>query len=570
MRCFKSGLLLLVLAIVSCSSSIIADRQADLVIYNGTIYTMDAAQPVAEMVVVNDGRIVYVGGASHLDAWVGEHTRTLDLQGRTMTPGLIESHAHPLALGYAIQRLDLSSSPHYEAVIEKVQKAVALAPPGQWIIGFGWHQSKWSPAPNPMVKGFQTHTALSRVSPDHPVWLIHASGHAALANQKAMAIAGITPDIQFTAGGEVIKDQQGRPTGIFTEKAQHLVRRHIPQPTPQSDYRALEQAIEAIAAAGITSVRDAGVGPATLALYRQLLQEQKLKVRLWVMLDGSDAALLAHWYQKGPEIGSGHHYLTIRAIKLFADGALGSRGAWLLDPYTDREGHRGHPTIPMERIYQVSRQALKHGFQVCVHAIGDRANREVLNQFERALQEHPAAASDHRFRIEHAQHISTEDIPRFAALGVIASMQGIHMASDRPWAIERLGHRRIVEGAYVWQKLLQSGAIVVNGTDAPVEPINPVASFYASVTRQTLEGLPPGGYEPEQKMSRHQALRSYTLDAAYAGFEEDLKGSIEAGKLADFTIFSDDLLTVEDHLLLKVQVEGTIVNGKWVYRSAHW
>ena len=551
------------LLMISCSAF---HPRADLVIHNGTIYTLDEKQPTVDMVAVSDGRITYTGQADRLDRWIGPQTNVLNLQGKTMTPGFIESHGHILYLGYAKMILDLSMVNNYEQLVDKVAQAVARAQPGEWIVGRGWHQSKWNPPPRPLVKGFQTHSALSKVSPDNPVFLYHASGHAGFANARAMNIAGVNPSSVFVEGGEIIKTPEGEPTGIFTEKAQTLITRHIPQTTSQKNRRALQAAIDEIMANGITSFRDAASGREAISLYREFLDQKKLKVRLWVMIDGKDPSLLAEWLAKGPEVGSGYDFLTIRAIKLFADGALGSRGAWLLEPYSDRPGHSGHTTIPMDTVYDISNKALAHGFQLAVHAIGDRANQEVLNQFEKAFQENPAAAKDHRFRIEHAQHISEDDIPRFAKLGVIASVQSIHHASDRPWAIKRLGKKRIEEGAYVWQKLLQTGAIVINGTDAPVEPIDPIACFYAAVTRRTLKGNPPGGYEPEQRMSRQQALRSYTLDAAYGGFEEDIKGSIEPGKLADFTIFSQDLMQVPEDRILDTRVAYTIINGEIVYR----
>jgi hypothetical protein len=284
------------------------------------------------------------------------------------------------------------------------------------------------------------------------------------------------------------------------------------------------------------------------------------------MLAGWDEALLAEWLKKGPEIDADHDFLTIRAIKLVADGALGSRGAWLLKPYSDRPDWSGSASIPMETVLTVAREALQAGFQLCVHAIGDRANREVLDQFETAFH---GQHSDARFRIEHAQHLSAQDIARFAQLGVIASMQGIHLSSDRPWAIDRLGIERIEEGTYVWRKLLDSGAIIINGTDVPVEPVNPIASFYALVTRKTLAGLPENGYEPSQKLTRPEALSAYTLNAAYGAFEENIKGSIEAGKLADFTILSGDIMTVPESELLDVQIEQTIVGGNTTYQRPH-
>jgi len=538
---------------------------ADLVVHNGNIYTLDSEQPSAELVAVKDGRVVYVGARDGGKPWIGPHTRVLDLRGHTMTPGLIDSHTHILMLGYAKMTIDLSEAKNYEEVVYIVKAAAAKVSPGEWILGRGWHQSKWQPPPKLMVKGFQTHHLLSRVTPDNPVFLTHASGHASLANARALEIADINAQTPSPEGGEIIRDDAGNPTGIFIENAQKLIRRHVPKTTPRKDRRALELAIDTALASGITSVQDAYAGANTIALYRTFLTEGRLKIRLWVMLGGSDPDLLSQWYKNGPEIGSGNHFLTIRAIKLVADGALGSRGAWLLEPYADRPGHYGHATIPVELVYQTARDALAQGFQLCVHAIGDRANREVLDQFEKAFRKNPNGAGDHRFRMEHAQHISAADIPRFAQLGVIASMQTIHLSSDRPWAIDRLGPERIEEGAYVWQKLLKSGAVIANGTDAPVEPIDPIANFYAAVTRKTLLGQPLGGYEPDQKMTRLQALRSYTLDAAYAAFEDGIKGSITVGKLADFTVFSQDILQVPEKDILNTRIDYTIVNGQIAY-----
>jgi predicted amidohydrolase YtcJ len=539
--------------------------KADLVIYNGTIHTMNPKIPAARMVAARAGKIVFVGSDETFDDWVGRKTRVIDLEGKTMTPGFIESHGHLISMGYAGMQLDLGAAKNYDELVNMVARAAETTPPGEWILGRGWHQSKWDPPPETMVEGFQTHHALSRAVPDHPVLLVHASGHAGFANAKAMEIAGITPRTVFAGGGEIIRDADGAATGIFTESAQALIRGHIPRTTPAKSRLALEAAIRECIENGLTSFQDASSGREAIDLYRAFLQEGKLNIRLWAMLDGGDGPLLEEWFSRGPEIGSGDDFLTIRAVKLFADGALGSRGAWLLSPYTDRPDHSGDAVIPMTAVYETGRKALKSGFQLCVHAIGDRANREVLDQFERVFAAMPDAARDHRFRIEHAQHLSAIDIPRFAAMNVIAAMQGIHLSSDRPWAINRLGKERILEGAYVWRKLLDKDVVVINGTDAPVEPINPIASFYALVTRKTLGGHPPGGYEPDQKMTRRQALRAYTLDAAYGAFEEHLKGSIEVGKFADFTVFTQDIMTVPDESILETRVACTIINGNVVF-----
>ncbi len=562
--------LLIVLAgLFSCGSP----PKADLVIHNGTIYTVGDAMPKAGMVAVSGDKIVHVGSNTEADVWIGEQTRVIDLQGKTMTPGFIESHGHFIGLGKAKLRLDLNGTQNYDEVVAMVAEAVKTTKPGDWILGRGWHQSKWNKSPEPQVRGFQTHAALSSVSPDNPVYLRHASGHAAIANAKAMEIAGITRSTTVEGDGEVIKDARGNPTGILTENAMELVSNLVPKSTPEVLSKAMDLAMEECLRNGITTFHDAGALEAEIEIFKKYLDEGKLKTRLWVMLESEldgeyNHEFLERWYQNGPEIGLGNHFLTIRSIKIHADGALGSRGAWLLQEYLDRPGHFGHETVPMEEVYNTSVNALKYGFQVCTHAIGDRTNREVLDMYEKAFSENPEQVKDARFRIEHSQHLSAADIPRFAKLGVIASMQGIHMASDRPWAIDRLGKGRIVEGAYVWRKLLDSGAKVINGTDVPVEPLSPIASFYASVTRQTLKGDPPGGYEPNQKMTREEALRSYTLDAAYGGFEEDIKGSIEAGKLADFAVFSQDIITVPDNELLNTKVDYTIVGGKVLFERA--
>ncbi len=534
----------------------------DLLIHGGTIYTVDDSRPTAEAVVIADGIIRFVGAEAKTKPFVGSNTKTLDLAGKTMIPGFIESHGHLMSLGRTLQELDLSDVSSYQALVKKVATAVADANPGEWILGRGWHQSKWNPKPKVMVNGFQTHADLSAISPDNPVMLAHASGHAIFVNAKAMALVGIDSSTRFDDGGEIMQDDNGEPTGILTENAMLLVERELPQPTVESERSALTLALAELARNGITSFQDAGSLSAEIDIIRGFQKADKLTSRLWLMIAGWEPDLLQEWLKNGPDIDRENHRLTVRGIKLSADGALGSRGAWLLQPYADRPGHSGAATIPMTTVYQVSKAALKSGFQLGVHAIGDRANREVLDQFEKAFDGKQSAA---RFRIEHAQHLSAEDIPRFAKLGVIASMQGIHMSSDRPWAIDRLGRERIVEGAYVWRKLKDSGAVIINGTDVPVEPVNPIASYYSLVTRKTLAGTPKNGYEPAQKLTRMEALKTYTLDAAYGAFEEDSKGSIETGKLADFTILSHDILTVPEEQLLDVRVEQTIVGGDVIY-----
>jgi|APTNR8051073442_1049403.scaffolds.fasta_scaffold00039_156 hypothetical protein len=558
----------LALMVLSCNSG---KEPADMVILGGTIYTVNESQATVEAVVVKGDKIEFAGTEQDARTWIGDSTKVIDLQGKTMTPGFIEGHAHFFGVGYFELDIDLTNAKNYDEVVEKVREAVLQAQPGQWILGRGWHQDKWDKRPAKEVKGFQTHEKLSEVSPNNPVMLEHASGHAIQVNAKAMEIAGVNQlskeNLQAVTaeGGEIIRDENGNPTGIFNELATSLIYKHVPVADDERDLSAIELATRACWRNGITSFHDAGATRRNIELFRQAKQEGTLGVRLYVMLAGDDKEMVKEWIMKGPEIDS-THWLTIRSIKLFCDGALGSRGAWLLEPYTDRSDFYGMATLPMDTVLSVSRKALKSGFQVCAHAIGDRANREILDRYEMAFNENPTV-KDHRFRIEHSQHLHPNDIPRFGQLGVIPAMQAIHMSSDRPWAIDRLGEKRIKEGAYMWQSLLKSGAKIVNGTDAPVEPLNPIPSFFASVSRMTLKGEPKGGYEPEEKMTRDQALRSYTLDAAYGAFEENIKGSIEAGKLADFTIFSADIMTAQEMDILKAEVVMTIIGGKVVFEK---
>jgi predicted amidohydrolase YtcJ len=561
---------LILSALAACSTP--KKESATLLIYGGPIYTVDTTQALVEAVATKDNIILFAGTLEEAEAYKGEQTRLIDLDGRTMTPGLIEGHGHFMGLGYNEMNLDLMNTTSYQEIVDAVAERVKTAAPGEWIYGRGWHQSKWDEMPEVTVKGFQTHDLLSSVSPNNPVYLSHASGHAGFANAKAMEISGLKLLAQEgidefeVEGGEVIRDELGRPTGVFNERAQTLITRHIPESTPETDRKAFELAVAACQRDGITGFHDAGIGREAIALFQQMKVEGKMNVRLYTMLTGWDKELLEEWYARGPLVDP-DHMLTIRSVKLNCDGALGSRGAWLLESYSDRPGHFGHETLPMEFVKETALNGLKYGFQVCSHAIGDRANREILDRYEAAFVELPAQTNDHRFRIEHAQHLHPEDIPRFAELGVIPAMQAIHLSSDRPWAIERLGEQRIKEGAYMWQSLLESGIPVVNGTDVPVEPLNPIPSFYASVSRKTLKGNPDGGYEPKERMTREQALRSYTLDAAYGAFEEEIKGSITPGKLADFTIYNQDLMTVPESEILNTQVVMTIFDGKVVFEK---
>ncbi|MFK7905984.1 MAG: amidohydrolase [Chitinophagales bacterium] len=568
--------LLILLCLFSCSNQPVNNApknktaKTDLILFNGTIYTVDEDLPKAEAVAMKDGKITFVGSNEDIQSWIPDASKVIDLEGKTVFPGFVESHGHLLGLGRQKTQLELANLKSYDALVALVAETVKTTKKGEWILGRGWHQSKWEKIPSPSVKGFQVHDALSAVSPDNPVFLSHASGHAGFANAKAMELAKVNSKTTFADNGEIMKDGEGNPTGVFVENAEQLITAHIPESTPESDAKALQAAIDECLQHGVTSFQDAGSEQKDIDLYKSFLEKKQLPIRLYVMLAGwaEDDSLLQKWYANGPEIGLGDNHLTVRSIKMYSDGALGSRGAWLLDEYSDRPAHFGNSIMEMEAIYNTASNALQNGFQVCTHAIGDKANREVLNQYQKAFEAHSDAAKEARFRVEHAQHLSLEDIPRFAEMGIIASIQGIHMASDRPWAIDRLGKKRIEEGAYVWQKLLQSGAKVINGTDTPVEPLNPFACFYASVTRQTLGGKPEGGYEADQKMTREQALKTYTLDAAYGSFEEATKGSIEVGKLADFVVLDKDLMLIPSEQILRTKVLYTIIGGEVVFEGS--
>jgi len=535
-----------------------APPPADLVLKNAIVHTMDAKRPRAEAVAVRANRIVAVGANADVLPLVGPRTRVLDLAGRTLVPGFDDSHAHMLGIGFARLDVDLVGTRSYAEVVERVAKAVKARGPGEWVRGRGWHEGKWdAPAPG-AVRGFPTQDALSAVSPDNPVVLERADGHAVLANAKAMALSGITRETRPPAGGEIIRNPAGEPTGVFVDNAQGLV--EPPERTPGDVRRALELAMDECLAKGVTSLTDAGEGTEVIALYREAAAAGTLRTRLYVM-----AAGLPTMKALGrPDPGQG--MLAVRAVKLYADGALGSRGAALLEPYSDDPGNSGLLVTPAEEILAAARFALAHGFQVGTHAIGDRANRVVLDAYQTAFGE-IRAAKDPRFRIEHAQILDAVDIPRFGTLGVLAVMQGIHCPSDRPWAPRRLGDARVAEGGYVWRKLLDAGARILNGTDAPVEDVSPIQNFHATVTRQDADGRPPGGFDPDQKLTRVEALRTMTLDAAYGSFAEKEKGSIEVGKLADLVVLSQDIVSVPDDVLMKTAVLATIVDGRLLYEK---
>ena len=544
-------------------------KPAHLVLHNGTIVTVDSKRPRAEAIAVRGDLIVAVGTNDEIKSYIDASTQVIDLQGKTAIPGFIEGHGHFMGIGQAKMNLDLMKVKNWDEVVAMVKMAAHNARPGEWILGRGWHQEKWDKKPIPSVEGFPTHTSLSDASPNNPVLLTHASGHAGFANAKALELAGINASTPNPAGGEILKDERGNPTGLLRETAQGLVRRAISESRAKltraqldaESRKQAELAVKECLSKGVTSFQDAGVSFEVIDLYKKLVDEGKLGLRLWVMVRTRNEELerkLASY----KTINYGDKRLTVRAIKWSIDGALGPRGAWLLEPYSDLPSSKGLNTSTVEDITKSAQLAIQHGYQLCVHAIGDRANREALDIYEATFKAH-SEKRDLRWRIEHAQHLHPSDIPRFGQLGVIASMQGIHCTSDAPYVTARLGASRAEEGAYVWQKLMKSGGVVSNGTDAPVEDVSPIASFHATVSRKLKDG---SAFYPDQRMSREEALKSYTLNGAYAAFEENIKGSLSPGKLADITVLSKDIMSVPEDEIPTAEVVYTIVGGKVAFR----
>jgi predicted amidohydrolase YtcJ len=566
MKTMVAGVLLAGLA--GCAAAV--EEPADLVLLNGRVVTVDETGPEAQAVAIAGDRIAAVGSDRAIRRHVGPATRVIDLEGRLAVPGFIDGHAHFLGVGEALINLDLTKAESWDEIVAIVAAAAAEAAEGEWIVGRGWHQEKWVAVPEGAIEGLPTHHGLSAVSSRNPVVLTHASGHAAFVNAEALRLGGVDRSYRPPPGGEVVRDAAGEPTGLLRENAMDPVSaarsRALAQRTPeerQAHFRRVVQlASQEALSKGVTTFHDAGASFASIDGFRQLAEAGELPIRLYVMVRGESNEAMAARLPEYRMIGAGDHHLTVRSIKRQIDGALGAHGAWLLEPYADLPS----TGLVLESVAEVERTAeiaMEHGFQLNTHAIGDRANREVLDIYQRTFAANPDQR-DVRWRIEHAQHVDPADIPRFAELGVIASMQGVHGTSDAPWVPRRLGEERAGRTSYRWQDLWQSGAVVTNGTDAPVEDLDPIASFWASISRQ----LPDGGrFDPDQRMTREQALRSYTLNNAFAAFEEDLKGSITPGKLADIVVLSRDIMTVPEAEVLDARVVYTIVGGQVLYEA---
>ncbi len=530
---------------------------AELLFTNANIYTLESARPRAEALAVADGRIVAIGSAAEVLASRGAQTRVVDLQGRTVLPGLIDAHGHMQNLGsFALGRLDLSTAKSYDEVIAMVRAKAEQTPPGQWILGGRWDHESWPD------RALPTHPALSEATAQHPVWLRRVDGHAGLANAEALRRAGLTRDSRNPAGGELLRDSEGELTGVLVDNAMDLIQ---PEGGDAGTRELLLAAQKLCLAAGLTGVHDAGVSPADVQIYQELATGGELKLRVYGMLSAPYA--VQYFRENPPLIGE---RITVRSAKLYVDGAMGSRGAWLLEPYSDRAtDDNGRPYVGLavmnpDFIRVIADDGLRRGYQVCTHAIGDRGNREVLDAYAAALAGRPNA--DARFRVEHAQLLSAADIPRFAQLGVIASMQPTHCTSDMRWVEARVGAQRAA-GAYAWASLLRSGATIAAGSDFPVESHNPFLGIYAAITRQDASGAPAGGWRPEQRLTREEAIRAFTIGAAQAAFEEHHKGTLKAGKLADFVVLDRDVMLCEPRELLETRVLRTVIGGETVFEA---
>ena len=534
-----------------------ATAPADLIVTNARVYTADEARPLAEAFAVRDGRIVFVGSRQEAQALKGANTRVVDAAGKTVIPGMVDAHAHFGGLAQTLRSVDLVGTRTYDDVIARVVERAKTTPKGGWILGRGWDQNAWGDT------RFPTHEKLSAAVPDHPVVLTRVDGHATLVNAAAMRIASLTAASKDPTGGKILRDAQSNPTGVLIDNAKDFVDKKVPGPTTAETRTALKDAIAVMHRWGLTGMHDAGASRELIDLYEQMAQSQELNLRLYVMI-GDDSAALKHYMQIGPRSALYNGQLWVRAIKLYADGAMGSRGAALLEPYSDDPNNTGLLLSAPAHIRDVAERALKSGFQVNTHAIGDRGNRVVLDAYEQALKTVPTA--DHRLRVEHAQILHYDDIPRFAQLGVIPSMQASHQTSDMYWIGKRLGPTRVL-GAYPWRSLINSGVVIPNGSDFPVEQVNPLISFHASIARQDANDWPAGGWFPEQRMTREEALRSMTLWPAYAAFQEKEMGSLTPGKYADFVLLDQDIMRVPAELVLKTNVVATYIGGKEVYRT---
>lgn len=565
LNCQKILLFFILFTLVACQKE---EKSFDLIITNANIYPITSPRVSYDAIGIKDGRISFLGDSEEILKEKQPAVKHIDAGGKFLMPGLIEGHGHFSNLGKSIQNLNFLGDTSWQQVTKKVEDKLKTTEPGEWIYGRGWHQEKFTIAPEESVDKYPTHATISNLSKDNPVILVHASGHSLFANEKAMEIAGISKESPNPAGGKIIRDQNKNAVGVFEERAMTPVLKaydnfiaNIPEEKRKATWKeAIALAEEECLEKGITSFQDAGSKFYEAEWYEEMARNKELDLRLWTMIRHSSEEM-ENKLDQYRMINVGEGFYTCRAIKSELDGALGAHGAWLLEEYSDKPGFLGQNTTEILEVDKIAGLAFDHNMQLCVHAIGDRANRMTLNIFEKYKDR--SLDADMRWRVEHAQHLSPDDIPRFKELGAIASMQGVHCTSDAPFVALRLGGQRAAEGAYAWRALLDAGAVVVNGTDAPVEDVDPLASIYASVTRK--RNNPDMDFFPEQKMTREEAIYSYTMAPAFAAFEENEKGSIEVGKYADLILLDKNLLTCDPEEIRDIKVLYTIVNGEVKY-----
>jgi predicted amidohydrolase YtcJ len=552
------GIIFLIVAVASFYCFVtMTPREANLLLINGIVYTLDEKNTIAEAIAIRGNRIVSVGSTSDLKEQYPQ-ALTIDLQGKTVMPGFVDAHGHVLGEGSRLATLDVVGTTSAEQIVQMVAQRVQQSQPGQWIYGRGWDQNDWE------VKEFPTHDILDAVSPNNPVILRRIDGHALWVNKKALELADITAATKDPDGGKIHRDNRGNPTGVLIDNAMDLIDKVVPELTDEEIEQRIKLALEECAKLGLTEVHDMGVDMQVIKIYKKLIDNGECPLRIYAAISGTGETW-EQYRKSGPEIGY-KGLLTVRALKLYMDGALGSRGAALLEEYSDDPGNRGLTITSEAEISKACEQALESGFQVCTHAIGDRGNHITLNEYEKVLRTLPKGSPSPRWRIEHAQVLQLSDIPRFHELGILPSMQPTHCTSDMYWAEARLGPERI-KGAYAWRSLLQTGSIILSGSDFPVESVNPLWGFYAAITRSDHTGYPQEGWRAQQKMTREEAARSFTHWAAYGAFEENYKGTIEVGKWADLTIFGRNIMELPPKDILFTDVAMTIVDGKVVYEK---
>jgi len=557
------SLIALVLSLFACQK-----ESVDMIITNGDFYTATGENNI-ESLAIKDGLIFKMGSTNDILALKNESTKVIDAQGQFVMPGIIEGHGHFCGMGESLQNLNFLQDTSWADIVLKVKNKMATTGKGEWIMGRGWHQEKWFSSPKENFGDYPTHNSISSLTPENPVILVHASGHSLFANQKAMEVVGFSVESPDPKGGKVIRHDNGQLVGVFEERAMQPFRDAMQEYIDNLDqeqqmkvwHEAIDLAQQECLRYGITSFQDAGLKFFELERMEKLAEQGELDIRLWVMMRERASKLKGN-ISKHHKIGLGNNFYTCRAIKTEIDGALGAHGAWLLKPYADKPDFYGQNTTEISDVETIAKMAFENNMQLCVHAIGDRANKETLDIIEDYSNK---SETNLRWRVEHAQHLNPNDINRFKSTGAIASMQGIHCTSDAPFVVKRLGDVRAKVGAYAWRALLEQGVTIVNGTDVPVEKIDPFANFYASVTRKRIDN----GMEffVDQRMSREQALKSYTIDAAFSAFEDDLKGSLEVGKFADIAILDTNLLTCDDQDIPNTKVLYTIVDGEVKYTA---